>query len=334
MEKIYAVVLSYKRKDLLKRCLEGISAQSRPCDGIIVVDNASGDGTLEMLLQLQLPTLRVYELSRNTGASGGFSAGFRIAYQLGADRIWMMDDDVIPEPDALQRLLDAGETLDAQGQPHSFLLSTAYTDDGLLTNVPQVDTRTNAIDYENWPALLRFGLVPVRPATYVSILVPRLSLQRHGLPLAPMFMWGDDTEFTLRISQEKPGYLVAASRVLHLRRVSGSIDIHRETDPQRIALHRHFIRNELFIARRYHRWRRVPLLAFSRLRLVMRLLWRGQSVKARMVFAGLLEAWKFSPEVEAADAPVEALGVTVRQWFCESTTVLKSEALAAESLES
>ena len=332
MDKIYAVVLSYKRKELLKRCLEGIKAQSRPCDGIIVVDNASGDGTLEMVLQLQWPNLRVYELSRNTGASGGFSAGFRIAYQLGADFVWMMDDDVIPEPDALQRLLEAADTLEKQGQAHSFLLSTAYTEDGLLTNVPQVDTRTNAIDYENWPALLRFGLVPVRPATYVSILVPRLSLQRHGLPLAPMFMWGDDTEFTLRISQQTPGYLVAASRVLHLRRVSGAINIHRETDPQRIALHRHFIRNELFIARRYHSWRRAPVLLGSRLGLVLRLFWRGETVKARTVLAGLLEAWKFSPKAEAAEAPVEALGVTVRQWFCESATLCQGQPLAAEPL--
>ena len=51
MDKIYAVVLSYKRKDLLKRCLDGIGAQSRPCDAIIVVDNASNDGTEEMLLE-------------------------------------------------------------------------------------------------------------------------------------------------------------------------------------------------------------------------------------------------------------------------------------------
>jgi len=333
MEQIYAVVLSYKRKDLLKRCLEGISAQSRPCDGIIVVDNASGDGTLEMLLQMQLqhPALKIYELSHNTGASGGFSAGFRIAYQMGADYVWMMDDDVIPEPDALQRLVEAAETLAAQDQPHSFLLSTAYTEDGLLTNVPQVDERTNAIDYGNWPALLHHGVIPVRPATFVSILVPRLSLQRYGLPLAQMFMWGDDTEFTLRISQQTPGYLVAASRVLHLRRVSGSINIRRETDPQRIALHRHFIRNELFIARRYHRWRRVPVLVVSRLGLVARLFWRGQFVKARTVLAGLLEAFSFSPVVETADAPVEALGVTVRRWCLGQAGVVQSEALAMDA---
>ncbi|MBU1457977.1 MAG: glycosyltransferase, partial [Gammaproteobacteria bacterium] len=173
MDKIYAVVLSYKRKDLLKRCLDGIGAQSRPCDAIIVVDNASNDGTEEMLLESDIANLKVYVLSRNTGASGGFSAGFRIAYQQGADFVWMMDDDVIPEPDALEQLLEADQRLAEHKQPRSFLLSRAFTEAGLLTNVPRIDERTNAIDYENWPALLHLGVVPVRPATYVSILVPR-----------------------------------------------------------------------------------------------------------------------------------------------------------------
>lgn len=313
MEQIFAVVLSYKRKDLLKRCLEAISLQSRRCDGIIVVDNASHDGTEEMLLQLPLANLKIYVLSRNTGASGGFSSGFRIAYQLGADFVWMMDDDVIPEPDALQKLTEANERLLAQNQPRSFLLSLAYTDDGLLTNVPSVDERTNAIDYGNWPALLDLGVIPVRPATYVSILVPRASLERYGLPLAPMFMWGDDTEFTLRISQQAPGYLVAASKVLHLRRVSGTIDIRRETDPARVALHRHFIRNEFFVARRYAGKRRMVSLLLSRTILVVRLVRLRQFAKAKIVLHGLREAFSFNPMVEAADAPLEALGVTVRQ---------------------
>ena len=39
----------------------------------------------------------------------------------------------------------------------------------------------------------------------------RAAVMRHGLPLAPMFIWGDDTEYTLRLSREGPGYLVAAS---------------------------------------------------------------------------------------------------------------------------
>lgn len=313
MDQIFAVVLSYKRKDLLARCLDGISAQTRPCDGIIVVDNASNDGTEEMLLQTGLPNLKVYVLSHNTGASGGFNAGFRLAYQQGADFVWMMDDDVIPEPDALQKLLEADEQLRARGKSHSFLVSKAHTSEGLLTNVPRIDERTNEIAYENWPELLDIGVVPVRPATFVSILIPRASLQRHGLPIAPMFMWGDDTEFTMRISEDVPGYLVAASKVLHMRRVSGAIDILRETDPNRVALHRHLVRNELFVARRYFRKRRVLGLLLSRLGLVARMLQRGQLTKAKIVATGLLESLRFAPEPEAADAPVETLGVTVRE---------------------
>lgn len=313
MEKILAVVLSYKRKDLLKRCLDAISQQSRPCDGIIVVDNASHDGTEEMLQQLPLANLKVYVLSRNTGASGGFSAGFRIAYQLGADLVWMMDDDVIPEPDALQRLTEADERLRARNMPHSFLVSLAHTESGLLTNVPRIDGRTNAIGYENWPALLDLGVIPVRPATFVSILVPRAALGRYGLPLAPMFMWGDDTEFTLRISQESPGYLVAASKVLHLRRVCGVIDILRETDAARIALHRHYTRNEIFVARRHSRKLRVVRLLLWRTRLVVRLVGHGQFAKAMVIVNGLWESLAFNPQTEDAEAPVEALGVSVRQ---------------------
>jgi dTDP-4-dehydrorhamnose reductase len=325
MDQIYAVVLSYKRKGLLKRCLDGISAQTRPCDAIIVVDNASHDGTEEMLLDSGIANLKVYVLSRNTGASGGFSAGFRIAYQQGADFVWMMDDDVIPEPDALEKLVEANERLREREKPCSFLISTAHTDEGLLTNVPRIDERTNAIDYENWPALLDIGVIPVRPATFVSILVPRASLQQHGLPIAPMFMWGDDTEFTLRISQEVPGYLVAASRVLHVRRVSGAIDILRETDPKRVALHRHLVRNELFVARKYFRKRRILGLLFSRMGQVLQMLRRRQFTKARIVVNGLLESVRFSPEPEAADAPVEALGVSVRELIPKlSSAVLKA----------
>ncbi|MBU1303844.1 MAG: sugar nucleotide-binding protein, partial [Gammaproteobacteria bacterium] len=321
MDKIYAVVLSYKRKDLLKRCLDGIGAQSRPCDAIIVVDNASNDGTEEMLLESDIANLKVYVLSRNTGASGGFSAGFRIAYQQGADFVWMMDDDVIPEPDALEQLLEADQRLAEQKQPRSFLLSRAFTESGLLTNVPRIDERTNAIDYENWPALLHLGVVPVRPATYVSILVPRETLAQHGVPLAPMFMWGDDTEFTLRISQNTPGYLVVASKVLHLRRVSGAIDILREPDPSRIALHRHLVRNEIFVARQYFRKRRVLGLLSSRLSLVAAMLLRGQFAKSRIILSGLVESVSFSPSPESADAPVEALGVTVRELLPKRTDV-------------
>lgn len=312
MEQIFAVVLSYKRKDLLKRCLEAIAAQTRPCDGIIVVDNASGEDVEQMLAQLGIANLKVYVLSRNIGASGGFSAGFRLAYQSGADLVWMMDDDVIPHPDALQRLLDADRKLAELNKPRAFLLSTAYTEHGLLTNVPLVDTRTNSISYQYWPELVEHGMVPVREATFVSILVPRPTLARHGVPIAPMFMWAEDTEFTMRVTEDMPGYLVSSSKVLHLRHIAGSLDIMRETDPFRVSLHRHFARNQVFVFRKFFSRARLVALLVSRIRQIGTLLRRRQFAKAGVLSRGLLESFTFMPAAEAADAPMATLGVEFR----------------------
>lgn len=317
MQKIFAVVLTYNRKDLLARCLEAIYAQTRRCDGVIVVDNASSDGTEQMLLESGHPDLEIHVLSRNIGASGGFNAGFRLAYQSGADMVWMMDDDVIAEPDALERLLEADKVLEDKGMERSFLLSTAYTETGLITNAPSLDCRPNRIRYENWPLTLGHGLAPIRRGTFVSILVPRATLENYGLPIASMFIWGEDTEYTLRVTEKAPGYLVGNSRVLHLRQENGSIDIKAETNQARLKYHRHYIRNEVFVARKYYRQRRAVLTVLHQVRVMGQLAARGELNKARIVLQGLLESGRFTPGTEPANAPLESLGVEVRSLRAE-----------------
>ncbi|TBU86712.1 glycosyl transferase family 2 [Pseudomonas dryadis] len=325
MSQIFAVVLTYNRKDLLKRCLDAVYSQTRNCDGVIVIDNASSDGTEQMVLDLSLPNLRLYVLSANVGASGGFNAGFRLAYQAGADLVWMMDDDVIPNPDALQRLIEADELLAARNIEHAFLLSGAYTQEGLVNNAPSLDVRRNRIDYENWPATVELGVVPVCRATFVSILVPRSTLAEHGVPITSMFIWGEDTEFTLRVTRSKPGYLVGASKVLHLRQEGGgAISIRTEKNPVRIRYHRHFVRNELFIMRKYANQRRVLLTFAYQVWGMLRLLRKGELNKARVVLLGLAEGLGFSPQVESADAPLESLNVQIR---CASSLVFDLQLL-------
>jgi GT2 family glycosyltransferase len=312
MQKIFAVVLTYNRKDLLAKCLAAIYAQTRRCDAVLVIDNASSDGTEQMLLEADYPDLEFHVLSHNIGASGGFNAGFRLAYQGGADMVWMMDDDVIAEPDALQRLVEADQTLADNGMERSFLLSTAYTESGLITNAPSLDVRHNRIRYENWPLTLRHGLAPIRRGTFVSILVPRPTLENYGLPIASMFIWGEDTEYTLRVTDKAPGYLVGNSRVLHLRQENGSIDIKAETNQARLKYHRHYVRNEVFVARKYYRQRRALLTVMHQFRLMWELATRGEWGKARIVLQGLIESGRFKPGSEPASAPIESLGVEVR----------------------
>ena len=135
--------------------------------------------------------VEVHTLSRNIGASGGFNAGIRVAYQSGADFVWVMDDDVLPKKDALAKLVEADQFLADRGVARAFVLSSAWTEDGNVTNVPKIDTRPDARGYETWPFYPARRIVPVTGATFVSILLPRSIIAQYGLPLAPMFIWGE-----------------------------------------------------------------------------------------------------------------------------------------------
>ncbi|WP_404473754.1 glycosyltransferase family 2 protein [Vreelandella venusta] len=316
MIKVFAVILTYNRKDLLTRCLDAVYSQTRPCDCVIVIDNASTDDTEKMLLKTEYPGLIVSVLKDNIGASGGYNAGLRLAYQKGADFIWAMDDDVIPEKDALHHLMKADKALKKKKSKAAFLISQALTETGLATNTPAISTLKNRIGYRNWPDMLELGMVAVQRSTFVSILLPRAVLAQYGLPITAMFIWGEDTEFTLRITQKTPGYLVGLSKVNHLRQEDGPISILTESNPGRLKLYRYFIRNKLFISRKYYRFTfsRYGMISefFRASRLFFTLLLKGELNKSGIVLRGIIESIWFFPEPEVADTPNEKMITTMR----------------------
>jgi rhamnopyranosyl-N-acetylglucosaminyl-diphospho-decaprenol beta-1,3/1,4-galactofuranosyltransferase len=103
--KVAAVVVTYNRKDVLADCLRELLAQSRPLDEIIAVDNASTDGTYEVI-RCEFADVTYVRLPENSGGAGGFHEGIKLACQKGYDWIWCMDDDGLPAPDALEKLLE------------------------------------------------------------------------------------------------------------------------------------------------------------------------------------------------------------------------------------
>jgi GT2 family glycosyltransferase len=313
MANIFAVVLTYNRKDLLTRCLECVFAQSRPCDKVIVIDNCSSDGTSDMVRSEWGDRVQLHILSRNIGASGGFNVGIRIAYQSGADFVWVMDDDVLPERDALAKLVEAEQFLADRGIARAFVLSSAWTEDGNVTNVPKVDNRPTIRGYESWPLLLERKVVPVTRATFVSILLPRAIIRHYGLPLAPMFIWGEDSEYTLRITEEFPGFFVAESKVVHLRQLSGVVSIVTEVNETRLKYHRHLIRNQMYTARRYSAKLDYLRHAIRQVQLLLKLLKGGAFEKAGIVLTGMVESLWFHPSIESAEASPELLGVTIKR---------------------
>ena len=111
-ESVAVVIVTFNRADLLTGMLDGLAAQTRKPDAVFVIDNASTDHTREVLearAKLRDIPLELTHSSDNLGGAGGFSLGVRQAYAAGHDRIWLVDDDVVPAPDCLEVLMALDE---------------------------------------------------------------------------------------------------------------------------------------------------------------------------------------------------------------------------------
>jgi GT2 family glycosyltransferase len=201
MEDAYvaSVVVTHDRRDLLSEALTAIGAQTRPPDTMIVVDNASSDGTAEFLRE-RFPAVDLVALPRNTGGAGGFAAGIARALERGATALWLMDDDTVPEPGALEALLSTF----GQHRPALAASRVVWTDGrDHPMNTPR--PRPSGVP----------GHARVRSASFVSVLLDADAVRETGLPVADYFLWNDDFEYTLRLLRGRLGLLCAASVVVH-----------------------------------------------------------------------------------------------------------------------
>ena len=103
---IGVVIVTYNRLDKLRETLNCFERQTKHPKYMVIVDNASSDGTSQHLQKWQSikASYSKYVLTneRNLGGSGGFFTGLQKALDLNADWIWVSDDDAFPEDDALE----------------------------------------------------------------------------------------------------------------------------------------------------------------------------------------------------------------------------------------
>ena len=245
--KICAIVVTYNRKEMLLQCVKALHDQKYNDFDILVVDNASTDGTKDFIV----PHLKVNDVYVNTGAnlggSGGFYYGMKYAYEKGYDWLWIMDDDVVPTPTALGELVGHLKFV----KTVSFLASAVYSKDNKALNTPEI-SRYSTNGYRFWYDKLEYGMIRLAHATFVSLLVNRNAITRCGLPCKDYFIWGDDTEYTMRIiGKFGAAYMVGSSKVYHLRGSSSALDIKTEKNKNRVPMYYNLVRNTLLNAKTY-----------------------------------------------------------------------------------
>jgi GT2 family glycosyltransferase len=304
MDQIICVIVTYNRLQLLKESIAAVKSQTRPVDRIIVVDNHSTDGTADYLGTLaQEPLFQIVTMKENVGGSGGFAEGIRKAALQHADWIWLMDDDTIPTPDALERMLPF--TQDAKvGFVNSLVLWTDGTPH-LMNGVKKIKNMAKAQHaLADSTGVRPEDIEMISMASFVSLLVRGDIPWKLGLPYKEFFIWCDDSEYTERIC--KSGYCGVRTResiVVHKTPINCGPSL--STLPVSVAWKAYYgVRNESFLRRKRKGW---LLFFFAQLNCFRT---HARRIKARKLPTedetkllrennrGLWDGFTFNPQIE------------------------------------
>lgn len=187
--KVAAVVLSWNGREDTLACLRSLEAEGAD---VIVVDNASEDGSAEAVTGVEL-----IRNPRNLGYAGGMNVGIRAALQRGADAVLLLNNDVVVEPGAVGSLAAAAEGAGAvcpvitfADDPETVWYAGARFD-------PTRGYQGRHRGHGQHASELREALETDR-ACGAAMLIPRQALDAVGLLEDALFAYHEDTEWSLR----------------------------------------------------------------------------------------------------------------------------------------
>jgi GT2 family glycosyltransferase len=201
---IASVTVAYNDASVLPRQIEALLRQTRPLEEIVIVDNASVDGTCALLAK-RYPQVTVLHMPGNLGVGGAVAAGLTYAaLQKRHDWVLTLDADSAPDPDMLEALVEGIEFL-------------ADTDPAVGIVAPLCVHRETGTCYP--PLFWREGFVKPpaeivrKPVWFADLVmgsgctVRREVVEEVGVPRADFFMYFLDYEYCLRVRSR--GYKVA-----------------------------------------------------------------------------------------------------------------------------
>lgn len=216
---ISIVIVSYHVRDLLRACLASVFAQEIPGTEVIVIDNASSDGTLQMIRE-EFPQVKLIANEKNAGFSAANNQGMQLAK---GDFIFLLNPDTELRQGALQAMLDF-----AAREKELFLLGPRlYNSDGSLQvsawKSPGVwNTVSEALFLHR---LLKVSEYPQEQfektfspgmLSGAALFFPKALFEKIG-GLDPELFWMEDADFSYRAAEAgaKLVYFPAAEVIHH-----------------------------------------------------------------------------------------------------------------------
>ena len=208
--RLVAVVVTHNRIGQLKVTLDRLlSEPSALLPVIVVVDNASSDGTADWLAGLSEPRLDIVTNPENLGGAGGFEQGMRHAMEVhDPDWLVLMDDDARPAPGGVSAFHDmTAEGWDA-------LAAAVYFPSGEICEMNRPsrnpfwhkgmirDTIRHGRNGFHIPHTAYSGDPrPIDVTSFVGFFIARHAIERCGYPDGRLFLYGDDSLYTLGLAR-------------------------------------------------------------------------------------------------------------------------------------
>lgn len=220
-DKVFTVILNWNGWRDTEACLSSLAQMRYVNNQVIVVDNGSENDSA-CRLKNRFPSLQLIETGQNLGFAAGCNIGIRHALEQRADFVWLLNNDTIVDPQALQCLLEkarADQRLAAVGSAIYFM------------EEPQQVQAWGGGRVNFWLGRSRHFLAPVPDdavdfITGASMLVSREALRSVGLLDEQFFMYWEDADFCFRLRKTKWKLAVAGgSKIWH----KGSSSVGRES---------------------------------------------------------------------------------------------------------
>ena len=220
------VLVTFKRPELLRKSLGSLVGQG--VAKVLVINNGGEQdpdtcGIVAEFISRFPSKVRIINTPQNVGGAGGFALGIESLLSENFDFVWLMDDDCIPQHDALEKLLKVVKrgSKDSLGRPTGLYASKVLWTDGNLhrMNVPNLSEKwLNVHDSDS-------NSLEIKSTSFVSCFIPIKAVRKVGLPIREFFIWNDDVEYTLRISRHFGyGKLCLGSEVIHATKTNEGVN--------------------------------------------------------------------------------------------------------------